>query len=451
MINYENLKCRINPYQQFQLAHNPFSIAPLFKEFKKTSDCQKEENLFVFPLDQNEEAKILLSGYNQRILVYGLYGVGKTSFVDFILYLAYNFHKRFATRVVIAQDNLEKAIHEILVSLCFDVISEIDRKSLFHPLIAIRKWITGERHMDTLMGYLQKLLGKYTETSEKIEKKATHKKIGGNIPILKGELSYEAEMETRRSLQTYVETLTLRQIAEYLSDILKIVRFLGFDDIIVFVDEADHIQDVQAFLKLLTRSREVLFTSGYTFFIAGSLQLAKYTEAMGAIFDKLLFLKPATFESLKIILNQRIQAINPKLTTNDIFNEEVLEEIFNRSKGVRKQALRLSEQALEKAAIENCAKVKEKHLMQVLQTSYDEVALELSLSQSKLLNCLANDGSMSPSDSTLQKKLKLKRTQLRDLLEDLWKKGYVHKEKKGRTCLYTISAQYKPYFASSQI
>jgi Holliday junction resolvasome RuvABC ATP-dependent DNA helicase subunit len=239
----------------------------------------------------------------------------------------------------------------------------------------------------------------------------------------------------------------LEKVAEYLFDLRRIIKFLGFKDTIIFIDEADHLPEVDQFLKLLTRSREVLFTKDYTFFIAGSVEIVKYTEAMGTIFDKLIFLRPATLPELEEMFTQRIQAINSKLQLYDMFSREAVEKIFHRSKGVRKQALRLAENALEKASIANATKVDIYHLEEVIRTGYDEVTMELSGSQIKILKFLARVGAASPSDVGLQKKVGLGRTRIRGLLEELLVRGYVQKEKQGKQAIYKISSQYQAYFA----
>jgi hypothetical protein len=112
----------------------------LFRNFKNNSLCQKEETLFTIPNDLDQEIEILISMYNCRVLVYGLYGVGKTSLVDFILYLSHNFHRHFCSRVIITQDNVHRAIQEMLFTLTMDIISEIAQKSILHPIQSLKKW-----------------------------------------------------------------------------------------------------------------------------------------------------------------------------------------------------------------------------------------------------------------------------------------------------------------------
>lgn len=83
MIYFPNLKKSKNPYECFNLKGNPFSIAPLFRNFKDANECELEENLFILPPKLEMDLEILLDTEDQRILIYGFYGIGKTSFADF--------------------------------------------------------------------------------------------------------------------------------------------------------------------------------------------------------------------------------------------------------------------------------------------------------------------------------------------------------------------------------
>ena len=173
-----------NPHSVMQLKANPFSISPLFKDFKDQAECAREEKLLVLPPDLRREMKMLLLGKNQRALIHGLYGVGKTSIVDFVLYLAYNFHKRFCVRTVVTEDNVDKAINEVLLSLCFEILAEINSKDARHPLELFRKWVAEKKFSDGLWNNLLKLTGRYTETVETQKNSGKKGKIKLQLGIL---------------------------------------------------------------------------------------------------------------------------------------------------------------------------------------------------------------------------------------------------------------------------
>lgn len=446
MSNFQKYKKESNKYSSLGIRENPFSISPLFRNFKNNSLCQKEEMLFTIPNDLDQEIEILISMYNCRVLVYGLYGVGKTSLVDFILYLSHNFHRHFCTRVIITQDNVQRAIQEMLFTLTMDIISEITQKSILHPIQSLKKWWAEKQHNDALIDSMFKLVGTYSENME--EKQLTkNKKSLQIVPQgIGASYSFEKEIEIRKSIQAYVEILPLRKITEYMEQFLEIVQAIGYKDIFIFVDEADHLEKTDEFIRMLTKAREVLFSSGYSFFIAGSIQLARYLESMGTIFDKTILVQPANWFSFLDTIEKRLQAQNCDLKALDVFEEKALQMIHSKSKGVHKSFLRLAQNALDRAAIENSNKINVKHCEYVLATAKDEVTHLLKETHIKILKYLAKNSSSSPSNQAFQDAIQLKRVQLRSILEDLLLQNYLHKEKKGRESYYSLSAQYLPYF-----
>jgi type II secretory pathway predicted ATPase ExeA len=446
MTNFQKYKQEIQRYSSFGLQENPFSIAPLFRSFKNRNQCQKEEMLFTIPENLEQEIEILISMYNCRVLVYGLYGVGKTSLVDFLLYLSHNFHKHFCSRVIITEDNVHRAIQEVLFTLAMDIVSEISQKSVLHPIQALQKWWAEKKYTDTLIDNMFKLVGKYSEHNEE-NKRTTHKKSLQILPQGIGvNYSFDKEIEIRKSIQAYVEVLPLRKTTEYMEEFVEIIQAIGYKDIFIFIDEADHLEKTDEFIRMLTKAREVLFSAGYSFFIAGSIQLARYLESMGTIFDKTILVPPTNWFSFINTLEKRLQAQNQKLKARDIFDEEALQTIHSKSKGVHKSFLRLAQNALDRAAMENVNKVTVKHCEYVLASGKDEVTHLLKEKYIRILKYLAKNSSCSPSNQSFQAVIQLKRVQLRSILEELLQQGYLHKQKKGRETYYSLSAQYLPYF-----
>ena len=447
MVYFANLKKNKNPYERFKLKGNPFSIAPLFRNFKDAKECEQDESLFILPQKLEMDLDILLATEDQRILIYGFYGIGKTSFADFFLYLAHNYHNRFCTRVVLTEDNLERAIHELLVCLASDIISEVRNRELMHPIMAIRKWISEKRYQDFLFTSLAKLMGPYTETTETIKNKQQKDEINISPGGIGVNLSYEDEIHIRKALQSYVEVLPLRKIAEYTKDFQKIIQELGYRDIIFFIDEADHLPKIENFIKLLTRAREILFSKGCTFIIAGSVELARFSESLGTIFDRLIYLKPLEKTDFYTTLERRLQSKNFDLKLQDIFEEEALDFIHHRTKGIRKEFLRLCENALGLAILQNKPKIGLNECLEVTNTGEKEMSLNLKEIQIKILRYLALKELCSPSDKAFIDTMEVTRTYLRNNLEELTSQGYTQKEKRGRQSFYTISSQYRSYFA----
>ncbi len=448
MSRYQHLKQNFNLYSSLGISRNPFAIAPLFRSFNNKQKCEREEDLFVLPQGLSNEIQTLVRMQDRRALIYGLYGVGKTSLVDFILYIAYNFHNRMCLRVVITEDNVQRAIREILLAVCFEILSEISTRSFSQPLVALKKWLIHHQRTDFIMENILKLMGNYTELQEKTNVSKRKRNISSSVGIAKGGYSFSKELEVRKSIQSYVEILSMRKVADYLEEFSTIDHQLGFQDIIVYIDEADHLTHLDHFLNMLTRSREVFFTSGYTFFVAGSVEIAKYTESMGAIFDKLIFVQPSDYLNFREILDLRIKAVNPRLGILDVFDEDALDLIFEKTKGVRKSFLRMAENAVDLAANTNQNKVSVQCCEETLSKNEDSISSSLKETQIRVLKYLAKYGPLSASNSEFQKNIKVKRVQLRNILEELFQIGYVRKTMQGRGVYYQISSQYKPYFQS---
>ena len=449
MGEYGYLKTEKNIYAAMHLAQNPFDIFPLFKDFRNKEACIKEEAVFLLPESLENKLEILTSIKDKRTLVYGLFGVGKTSFVDFILYITYHYRRRFCSRVIITEANVEKAINEFLLTICFDIVQEIEQRKLTKPLALIRKWVAEKRYGDALFDNMIRLAGNYTEKVEDNTIKVSQKGANVSLALTGGHLQYEEQIERRRCIQNYVQILPMKNIAQYLADFLEIVTQIGYESITIFMDEADHLGKLDEFLRMLTRSREILFTKGYTFFVAGSAEIAKYTEAVGAIFDKIVFVPPLTKDNFKRFLQNRVHNVAPKIGIEDLFEEESLDFIFEQSKGISKTLLRLTENALDFAASKNDEKVSIAHCLESQDTDYNKIEQVLKKSHLALLKYLAGISYTSASDEKLQQLVGVKRIQLRNLLEELLQLGYVRKESRGKTKYYSISSQYKNYFLNS--
>ena len=147
----ENLKTRENRYKSLGLKENPFKIVPLFRDFHNRELCEYHEKLLVIPTELEKTMQILPIMADRRALIYGCYGVGKTSLADLILYLSYHYHKRFCIRTIVTEDNVARSINEVLLTLCFEIMEEIQRKTLKKPIEFIKKYFIDQRHGDLLL------------------------------------------------------------------------------------------------------------------------------------------------------------------------------------------------------------------------------------------------------------------------------------------------------------
>ncbi len=446
----ESLKSTANRYEVLGITENPFKISPLFRDFHNRKLCENHEKLLVIPQELEKTMQILPIIKDRRALVYGCYGVGKTSLTDLILYLCYHYHNRFCVRTIVTEDNVSRAINEVLLTLCFDIIEEITTRTIKKPGDFVRKYFINQRHGDLLLTSIARLIGPYVEKSQSTSKKKRNPTVKAQVAGLGFAYDIGTEIEIRKEIQSYVEVLSIKAIGKYMSDFHKIVQEMGYKDIVIFIDEADHLGDIEVFLKMLTRAREILFSDGYTFFIAGSPEIARHTESIGSIFDKTIFVSPASFESMKEVLDKRIRAQNHSLSVTKLFTKESLEIIHESTKGVRKQFIRLAENAMDIAATDNSSKIKAHHVLEALNETKDKIAFTLKDNQIKTLKGLANLDFTSSSSKELQKLSGLSRSSLSKILRNLTDLGYVIKEKRGNKVLYAVSSAYLPYFESKK-
>lgn len=436
-----------NQYSMIGLSDNPFKIEPLFRDFRNQALCKRHEELFVPPGNLRPHLKNLCTLEDRRCLIYGGYGAGKTSLVDMILYVACTFHHRFCVRVVVTEDNVVKAINEMLVAVCLQLIDEIAARPLLHPIKSIRKWLLERRVGDNLLKSMARLIGPYTEEETRVVKSSKKGMVQASPMGIGAGLNVEEETEIRRSIQSYVQVLPMPTISRYLDELHALSEQIGYTGISIFIDEADHLAHIDAFLKMLTKAREVLFAQGYTFFIAGSPEIARHVEDMGIIFDKIFFMEPASRDEFEEILTCRIRSNAPKLAISSVFAPASLDLIYEATKGMRKQFIRLAENSLDIAVAQELSQVTASHVREAIHMAKDQIHLTLSPSQSKVMKILVQHEPCSPSDKKLQTALKLGRAAIRNALEELVDQGYVTKQKQGRLSLYSVAITYKPYFA----
>lgn len=451
MKDYQFIKANHNIYSIMGFATNPFSITPLFRSFKSLRECEKDEKLFILPESVTRELNIFTRLENKRVLVYGHYGVGKTSLVDFIMYINYHYRHKFCVRLIITEDNVQQAMNEILLNICQEILSELANKRITQPISAIRKWIAEQHYSDLLLENILKLMGSYEETKEQSQvqrKKSNVSLAPQGVGVAQ---SNEEEIHLRKTIQSYVQVLPMRKIIEYLELFYEIIQKLGFQEIVIFIDEADHLENIDRFLSLLTKAREILFSRGYTFFVCGSIEIAKFAESMGSIFDKLFVVQPADRILFQEILEARIKVANPQLSIFDIFEHKALDMLYEFSNGIQKYFIRMAENALDMAVSRGEKKIDEKHCTQVLESNKDSVSISLSDTELAIMDHLSQKGASSSSDLKFQKDVNISRAQLRKILDDLFQRGYLHKEKKGRRNYYALTAQYFPYFSNRSV
>lgn len=425
-------------FEPMGLSRNPFSIHPLFSDLNDDEACKRDEGLFFKSHESEEVAKDI--GHGRRLLVYGDIGVGKTTLLNLALYLAKLREKFLPVRILVSEENVVRAVQEILYTVCMELIAQVKARKLTKPLETIQRWLLEKRRGDTLYGYLSRLIGPFEE--ETVTSKKTTRGLGGElgtgaVPGGKLTLGTDTEQTIENRFRSHVENLPAKIIETYLKDLTEIAEQIGYSGIVVGIDEADHIRDLSKVVGMLTVTRGLFFTSDKQFFVvAGSNELVKQSNVTEGIFDSLINLKALSFDDMNLMLQKRINQENARISLTALFDASALRIIHDVSRGFPKLALRMAENALTEAAIQRAKRVEKKHVAKVIEKIGSQASAILGVSETRVLSTLREIGKASPSSNSLQKKTDLSRQQLDRILRRLYENGLVLRSKKERAYFY---------------
>lgn len=427
-------------YSVFKMSRNPFSITPLFSDYDNKERCKMDEGLFVVTKESRDV--VISFGLGKRIITWGKIGVGKTTLLNMLLYLARFRESCLPIRVIIKEDNVGRAVQELLYTCCFELVNELKRRKITEPLRSAKRWLLDKRYTDRLYDFMCRLIGAYEEGRGEERKVSV---AAGVSAVL--EAGMETEDVTIKSFRTYVENLPVKMIEEYLKEICKLVKELGYDGIVFALDEADHIPSVEKVLGMLTVSREIFFAStDCTFILAGSpdiLAQDKKNEIVG-IFDSIIEIKSLRESEIMEAFSKRLKSENEHLTLNDVFAPEAIKAIMNYSGGVLKVAIKLAENALGEAASLRECPVSAKHINAAFTRTRADIAVRLPEHMLQVLRALHELGEASPSDKTFQAKASLSRSRLTLILGSLYEEKLVERLRKGRKIVYKVPPQVIP-------
>jgi GTPase SAR1 family protein len=408
----------------------------------------EDEMLFSRRTESEEAVKSLLPG--RRLLIYGDVGAGKSSLLNMLLYLSWKKHQHMPVRVLLSEQNVDRAVQEILYTVCIELVRQARMRSIRHPIDSLKRWTLDKRKIDDFYDYLARLIGSFEE--EKVSGKAKTKSVGGSVgtgAILPGgtvEGRFESQETIETRLKSKVESLPARIIEDYFKDMINAVTQIGFKGISVGLDEADHIQDISKVVGMLTRARGILFASGKeTFVIAGSEALVKESaRVVKGIFDVMIPMKSLDPAEIKNMLDKRIStesANNKQLTADKLFEHSALRLLYEYSSGSPKAALRLAANCLIEAALDDknisCI-ISNAHVKKAWLRSTSELAEILDEGEIRVLNALEKLHEASPSSEGLQKEVSLSRPSLTKILLRLHKDGHVRRRKKGKSYYYYV-------------
>ncbi len=439
MSDLDDLIAKGKDYSKFGFKKNPFSIRPLFNNYMDLDKCKEEKELFIV----TEESEILYKIFDldRRILLWGDIGVGKTTLINMILYISLSEKKWFPIRIIISEKNIGRTVQEILYSLCFEIMNELEALSISKPLKSLKNWILKQRSSDSLYEIMLKMMSNsFEEETVKKHKEPLDRKVKRT---LKERVGFSIDEEVIKSLKTYVENSPPSIIKENLKSLGELVEKMGYGGIIFAIDEADHIEDMKSVVSALTTARDIFLASNkYTFIFCGSPELISYDrkkERFG-IFDTEVHVKQLKDTQIGEILLRRIkkERNGDSVTLDSVFDNATLKTLYLNADGKIKIALKIAQNSLDEALYNKHDKIYEEDIKNTLGRMKATIETKLTETEMIVLQGLSEFGKpMSPSDVEFQIKTKSSRPTLQRTLSSLHRKGLVNITKEGKKTLYS--------------
>ncbi len=427
-------------FEKFGFKTNPFSIYPLFSDPTNDVICKRDRELFVRTPAAEDAIKALGSG--RRILIYGEVGSGKSSILNMLLYVARTNKKYLSLRILMSEQNVERAVQEILYSVCMEIVHEVKQRKITRPLDAIKRWLVEKRRSDDFYDYMARLIGPFEQ--ETTLSKTTIGSIGGSLgtgAVPGGSISGNVENEetTETKFKSTVESLPAKVVESYFQEMIQAVEKIGYEGIAIGLDEADHIGEVNKVVAMLTITRGIFFLSDKQMFIvAGSTELSKKSNVIRGVFDSMILVEQVSLQEMKRIFDKRIKLENNKSSLNSTFEEKAVDVIYKYSDGLLKDGLRLAANSLTEAVIENEIPVKQAQVQKAQSRSITHLSEALEPNELKVFEALEEVGESSPSSSDLQKASQLSRPQVDKILRDLSNRHIIRRRKEGKIFKYYI-------------
>lgn len=433
---------RLRPdYSLLGFKSNPFTITPLFFNYSDKALSERDEKLFV-PTESARQS-VTSFGLGKRLLVWGEVGVGKTTIMNMLLYLGSSREDLLPIRVVIKEDTVSRAVQELLYNYCFGLISELRKKKLAKPVESAKKWLLEKKYADKLYDFMTRLMGPFEE--EISAEKRVSSRAGLSVAV---QAETAGEEALTSSLRTYVQSLPIRAVQDRLVELQALTSSLGYRGVVFAIDEADHIEQIDKVLAMLTASREIFFTSqSYAFVVAGSKDLADQDRRgeVSGIFDSTIHVGRLREDDIKQALFRRVQLENPELTLQKVFDNEALIAILQHCGGILKTTLRLAENALDEAAAQRASRINLKHVMAASRRASVSLLSNLKDYEINVLRVLSRLGQASPGDREFQRRAQLSRPRLTTVLNALLDKRMVDKAKKARKNVYCVKPHIKAF------
>ena len=345
--------------KKWGLIYNPFSGRP--PELKQLSQ------IFVGREREMSLAIPTVLEVPRNLLVYGVFGVGKTVFI---------------------LETLRK-------------LKEID-----NPLVIYTSLI-GDKPLDfaktVLLGLANSLRSEYKEANRILEsmvgieqaksmKEEIYGGVKAGIPLL----------GVKGGIQSVITTTEQMRIGEPRFYIHKLMELANqkYERTIIAVDDIEK-KEPDAVRRILVEARDILF-SDCSFIITGHpLGVTRdiYTSAL-RVFDKKIELKPLPSKDLrKIVVNYLNIAREEKSEEIKPFTEEALSWIMDKSYGIPGVLNTICFRVLDAAATGGFEKIGEKELFEAIKEVEKDIYLEITPEMRYILEVLGESGGLSEDTS----------------------------------------------------
>ena len=256
-----SVEASLKALSRFNLKENPFQVFELFEQGSNKQSLKRDENLF---RNRKEIVEKICNGIalskSYRVVLHGDFGVGKSSLLNKILYImSENKYFTIKYRIPIETQDARSVERELLRAFGLAISSEASRNSsMLGTLKKLfeRKYSTSKSLEEISFLAILYASDQITLTNGTIETQGLSTTVG--IPIIKAEVSTE---EQEQILVARTETLSHTVFVNLLRRGFALLQTLGYRGVIIGLDEADKLENVQFEKTIMTLLKDVFYTN----------------------------------------------------------------------------------------------------------------------------------------------------------------------------------------------
>ena len=430
--------------EHFNLSANPFTPQELFYEGISEPEAQKHDVIFQDRRELLQQLLISIQGQAScKAVLFGDRGVGKSSLMNLILFsLA---RERYLTmKISITQEDVEsellhkKILRELATTLIANIIETTGTnwegvKTRIRALFK-RKAMNQLEVVSTLSFLFSGDQVSFEETAA--EKTGETFRLG---PQALGFSTASEEVHAARALISY-SRIPPRDFRRLLGSAYGAVQEFGYQGIVLALDDADKLDDLQLEQALLRLLKDAFYPEArYHLLVACARDII---EARARNLFTYHFVDVLPRNDLMAALDQmyRAFALSPG-SIFDYFDQDCLDEIYTHSQGLLRDAILACQEALTTACIEGKSKV-DLDALRHIQVP-DELAAKLELldrqsTEWRVLGYLRDRGESYASDPDLQRATQVTQSRLSQILKALEQEQVLVSRRQGKQKMYEL-------------